>query len=455
MQTQGLRVSKFGGTSMADEKTMGLCADVVLKQKSHFVVVSATSGTTNLLIELGQHAEMQDTQKMADKIEVITARHTKIADHLQLEGPAREALLRMFSELKDLARGIHLLKDASDRNMDSLVSLGERLSSLLFTEALRKKAQGLSVEWLDARHYIRTDDRFGRAQPLLAEIAKSCEPLRAQIQNKIFVTQGFIGATLKNQTTTLGRGGSDFSAALFAEGLKADVLEIWTDVAGIATTDPRLCSQARMIPEISFTEASELATFGAKVLHPATLMPAMRQNIPVFVGSSFAADLAGTWVRKTATSAPLVRAMALRRNQRLLTLTTPQMWQTHGFLYQIFKVFNDHKISVDAITTSEISVSLTLDASEKLSDSVIEELKSFADVQIESGLSLISLIGNNINFTAGVAEKTFGLLKDTNIRMICQGASRHNFCFLVEDGAANGALQKLHSEFIEKAGSLS
>lgn len=263
------------------------------------------------------------------------------------------------------------------------------------------------------------------------------------------VTQGFIGATEEGHTTTLGRGGSDYSAALLAEGLNAQILEIWTDVAGIATTDPRICKGARPIPEISFQEASELATFGAKILHPATLLPAVRKNIPVFVGSSFDVEAKGTWVKKDVAEYPLIRAMAVRKKQVLVTLTTPEMLHAHGFLFQIFKIFNDHKVSVDAITTSEISVSVTLDDSTLLNKPLISDLGQIADVKVEENLCLVSLIGNNINHTPGLGAKVFNAISDINVRMICLGASRHNFCFIVDEKQGVEAVQRLHQRFIE------
>jgi len=449
-----LVVSKFGGTSMNDAKTMALCAQVAHQKQSSVVVVSATSGTTNQLLELGLACVQGDNEKIKSLISTIESRHKKIASDLGLSSSRLAILDQLLQELQSLAQGIQLLKDNSARNSDALVSLGERLSSVLFTEALTQKylneKSPLIVELLDARKLIKTDHHFGRARPKLSEIEKLCEAnLKPRLGSTVFVTQGFIGSTIENQTTTLGRGGSDFSAALFAEGLGADTLEIWTDVAGIATTDPRICKTARMLSEISFTEASELATFGAKVLHPATLMPAQRKNIPVFVGSSFNPEQAGTWVKKSVDSSPLVRALALRKNQSLVTLTTPQMWQSSGFLFQIFQVFHDHKISVDAVTTSEISVAMTLDSTETLSTEVIQKLSEFAEVQVEKNLSLISLIGNNINHTAGLAEKAFSSLPGVNIRMICQGASRHNFCFLVSDSVSQEVIQNLHHQFID------
>jgi aspartate kinase len=320
------------------------------------------------------------------------------------------------------------------------------------TQVLSQQGSKRTSELLDVRKVLRTDDQFSKARPLTEEIIRLCtEILPADaLEQKTFVTQGFIGMTEEGMTTTLGRGGSDYSAAIIAEGITADILEIWTDVAGIATTDPRLCPLAKPLSEISFKEASELATFGAKVLHPATLLPAIRKNIPVFVGSSFAAEARGTWVRKEVADLPLIRAMALRKKQVLVTLSTPEMLHAHGFLFRLFSVFNDHKVSIDAITTSEISVTVTLDDSALLNKKLISDLGQFADVQVEDNLSLISLIGNNINHTPGLAKKIFDAIPDINVRMICLGASKHNFCFLVSEDKGAETIQRLHKTFIEE-----
>lgn len=248
--------------------------------------------------------------------------------------------------------------------------------------------------------------------------------------------------------TTLGRGGSDYTAAILAEGIGADTLEIWTDVAGIATTDPRITSKAKPISEISFSEASELATFGAKVLHPATLLPAMRKNIPVFVGSSFESKASGTWVKKEVKDYPLFRAIAIRKKQALVTLSTPEMLQTHGFLFRLFEIFNKYKVSIDAITTSEISVSVTVDNDVLSQSDLFSDLSKFCEVHVEQDLSLVSIIGNNINHTSGLAQKIFSCISDINVRMICLGASRHNFCFVVNENDGNSVVQKLHDQLL-------
>jgi aspartate kinase len=371
-------ISKFGGTSMGDASCMLRSAEVSLKHRSNIIVVSATSGTTNDLIQLGESSEKGQYSEAEGLINKIQERHLKIAADLKADKSTLDQINLLLSEMDSIAKGIYLLRDCSAKAKDVLMSLGERLSSVLFTSALQHVFQQSGeghlprVEFLDVRTVLKTDENFGKAKPLTNEIIKLCSEKLSACRNGevVHVTQGFIGQTLQGATTTLGRGGSDYSAAILAEGMNADVVEIWTDVAGVATTDPRLCKEAVVIDELSFKEMSELATFGAKVLHPATLLPAMRKNIPVLVASSFEPEKPGTWVRKEVKSSPLIRALALRKKQTLITLSTPEMLQTHGFLFQLFKIFNDHKISIDAITTSEISVSVTIDSSENLSESL-------------------------------------------------------------------------------------
>ena len=447
-------VSKFGGTSMGDAACMLRSAQVSFDRKSNIVVVSATSGTTNDLIKLGELAESGMKNEAEALVQKISDRHYSIAKELGADSQTIEELKKLLSEMDSISKGVYLLRDCSVKAKDVLMSLGERMSSVLFTVALsnifKKNNHSAKAQFLDVRSVLKTDDQFGKAKPLTEKIIQLCqEKLSDCFSGKtVYATQGFIGETLNGATTTLGRGGSDYSAAILAEGIGADILEIWTDVAGVSTTDPRLCSDAKVIEEISFKEMSELATFGAKVLHPATLLPAMRKHIPVLVASSFEPEKSGTWVKKEVAESPLIRAMALRKKQTLVTVSTPEMLHTHGFLYQIFKIFNDHKISIDAITTSEISVSVTLDNIDSLHKSLIEELSKVAEVQIEKDLSLVSLIGNKINHTAGLAKKIFETIPDINVRMICYGASRHNFCFLVNEENGAEVISRLHKQFI-------
>lgn len=452
---KSITVSKFGGTSMGDAQCMKRSAQVSLSQNANLVVVSATSGTTNLLIALGNKALSQEWSQLETLIEGIRKRHLAIAQDLKLETGGHEQLSRLFLELESIIKGIFYLKDLSLKALDALQSLGERMSSVLFTQALQNELNSTHRKAIlyDVRDVLKTDTFFGKAKPNQEWINTHAPEFFSAILNEgkdsnIGVTQGFIGSTPEGHTTTLGRGGSDFSAAILAEGINATILEIWTDVTGILTTDPRLVKEAKVIEEISFKEASELATFGAKVLHPATLLPAIRKNIPVFVGSSFDANKGGTWVRKEVDNQPLIRAMALRRKQVLVTLSTPEMLQAHGFLFQVFTIFNDHKVSIDAITTSEISVSMTLDEVTLQNRELFKKLEAIAEVHIEDNLSLVSLIGNNIIHTPGLAKKIFESIPEINVRMICLGASKHNFCFLVKDSQAEDTLKRLHKAFI-------
>ncbi len=453
-------VSKFGGTSMGDAECMLRSAEVAFKQNASIVVVSATSGTTNDLILLGQLAEKGKKDDVHIILDKIKSRHLTIAENLNFLPEEFTHINSLLTELEDIARGILLLKDCSLKARDALMSFGELMSSRLFVKAMsetliKNHHNHRHVSWIHAGDFLVTDSDFSKAKPLIEEIKDRSLSLKATIERSlttnpdVYVTQGFIGKSTDGFITTLGRGGSDYSAALFAEAIDADILEIWTDVAGIATTDPRIVKEAKGISEISFKEASEMAIFGAKVLHPATLLPAMRCDIPVFVGSSFDPNLGGTWVKKSVDHYPSVRALALRKNQVLVTITTPEMLYTHGFLYQIFKIFNDHKVSVDSITTSEVSVAMTLDDSTLLNKVLMDDLSKLGDLSVEEGLSLVSLIGNELHKTSGLSKKIFELIPDINVRLICHGASRHNFCFLVEQSLDKEVIKRLHAKFIE------
>ena len=443
-------VAKFGGSSMADLTAMKRSATVSSDQHANVVVVSAVYGVTNLLISLAQNATKHDWENVEQVYNEIENKHFSILEEMKASDELQESVKALLSEAKTLARGMFLLKECSEKAYDSLVSLGERLSSTIFTEVVKGIYTTKKAQWFDIRRVMRTNDEYGKATPQIEEVEKLCNKymIDCKYGDSVYVTQGFIGSTLDGMTSTLGRGGSDYSAALIAEGIGADILQIWTDVAGIATTDPRIVPQAKLLNEITYSEAAELATFGAKILHPTTLTPALRSNVQVFVGSSYEPNEPGTWIKTKTESTPLVRAMALRKGQSLLTLSTPKMLHSHGFLFEIFKVFNDYKISIDSITTSEISVAVTLDDSTLLNSKIIETLGTLCDVKVEEGLSLVSLIGNDINHTPKLAAKIFNSLDNINVRMICLGASKHNFCFLVKEAQANECIEKLHKEFI-------
>ncbi|MGL5841404.1 lysine-sensitive aspartokinase 3 [Aeromonas hydrophila] len=447
-----INVAKFGGTSVANAAAMNNCADVVLANPAtRVVVLSASAGVTNLLVALAQGDldEAGQGAQLARLTEIQQAILTELGDPSDLS----DLIHGQLGEIRTMARQAHLHTDAE--LADRLIACGELMSTRLFTELLRQR--GVKACWQDARQLLRTDSRFGKASVDLAATRALCQAaLGPLLGDSLIITQGFIGADGDGRTTTLGRGGSDYSAALLAEALDAGTIEIWTDVPGIYTTDPRLVTRARPIPEISFVEAAEMATFGAKVLHPATLQPAVRQDIPVFVGSSKDPAAGGTWIRASTRTNPLFRAVALRRNQVLVTLHSLNMFHAYGFLAEVFGILARHRISVDLITTSEVSVSLTLDHTGSqsngepiLGDKVLAELGQLCKVQVETGLALVALIGNRMSEAAGVGSQVFDAIREHNIRMICYGASAHNLCFLVKEDEAGHIVNRLHQELLD------
>ena len=436
---------------MANAQAIRRSAQVARRQKGlGILVVSATAGTTERILQLAHVAEQKTWNEAKEILLAIESQHHQIAEELHIDVPTRSRIEKLLRKAKDLAKRIYDLRDCPPSVLDSLLSIGERISSTLMTPVLREVFDR-PIKWLDIREILKTDEQFGRALPLLSEISNLCSrSLCPQLaQGTIFVTQGFIGSTQKGLTTTLGRGGSDYSAALLAEGIEANELQIWTDVAGVSSTDPKICPTAHLLKELSFSEAAELATFGAKILHPTTVWPTMRKNIPIFVGNSFDCESSGTWIRQTTRSGPVIRAIALRENQSILTLSTPRMVSLHGFLHDIFYVFKKHKTSVDLVSTSEISVSITVEEDILKKKKLIEELSLLGQVKMEGGYGLVSLIGNRINQIPGMGAKILEVISHINIRLICSGASQHNFCFLVDSSEAKKAVRELHQRFLD------
>ncbi len=444
-------VAKFGGTSVADYDAMNRSADVVLADpNTRLVVLSASAGVTNLLVSLSEGLEA--TERFV-KLDALRKIQFDILEHLQNPNVIREEVERLLENITTLAEAASLA--TSTALTDELVSHGELMSTLLFVEILRER--NVQAQWFDVRKVMRTSDRFGRAEPdvdALAELTN--QQLAPRLAEGMVITQGFIGSEAKGRTTTLGRGGSDYTAALLGEALHATRVDIWTDVPGIYTTDPRVVSAAKRIDVIAFEEAAEMATFGAKVLHPATLLPAVRSDIPVFVGSSKDPKAGGTLVCKKTENPPLFRALALRRKQTLVTLHSHNMLHSRGFLAEVFGILARHNISVDLITTSEVSIALTLDTTGStstgdtlLTQSLLIELSELCRVEVEENLALVAIIGNKLSRACGVGKEVFGVLDPFNIRMICYGASSYNLCFLVPAEQAEQVVQKLHHNLFE------
>lgn len=448
-------VVKFGGTSMGSPERIRKCAALSQRSNADIIVVSATSGTTNQLVEICDSAKLGvDTIKQL--VERVIQKHQTFANEMNLAptSPWAKSLSEVFSELRALAQGIGLLGEISPSARDRILSAGERMSSPLMAAALAEIETAREVFLVDARELIKTDDHFGSATPLYPNTQRAVDQKLADLKKDSakqirIVTQGYIGSTQDDRTTTLGRGGSDFSASILAWALKAKVLEIWTDVTGVASTDPRICPEARFMSELSYSEAAEMAGFGAKVLHPITLDPVSLLEIPVRVLSSLEPNHKGTVICKTPKDTPVVRAINCKRNQSLLTLRTASMLYSHDFLKNIFATFSAHRVGIDSIATSQISVTMTLDDATLLNEELIEDLKKYADVEVEAGFTLVSVTGNHMAHSPNLAGQLFGALEGINVRMISAGASDHNICFMVEDKKASEVVARLHKRFLE------
>lgn len=446
--TSSLTVAKFGGTSVADYQAMLRCANIIKNDNSNrLVVVSASSGVTNLLVRLSQKNVSVIEQK--EIVENIRGIQVNITQHLSsdVEAQLNQEIDSLLDELTQHA--LTQLLQYSTRTGDAILAFGEQFSSHIFAQILQ--SVDIPGEYFNVQQVMKTNSLYGKAVVdlnLLSE--QSTQLLAPKLIDKVIVTQGFIGQDSQGHTTTLGRGGSDYSAALLAEALNGNNLSIWTDVVGIFTTDPRITDQARAIKEISFGEAAEMATFGAKILHPATLIPAMRQNIPVFVGSSKEPEKGGTQIKKKVDSNPTYRSIALRREQTLVTVKSPAMLHASGFLAKVFGILAKHELSIDLITTSEISVALTFDnpsgsTQSLITNTVVAELEQLCEVSVEHGLSLVAVIGNGLTCAKGIGQSVFETINDVNIRLICHGASANNLCFLVNEDDANFVVEKLHN----------
>jgi aspartate kinase len=445
-------VMKFGGTSVEDAHAVERLERIVrgrLPQRPA-VVVSAMAKVTDQLLATANKAGASDVPGALEASRVLRERHYAAAADLLGTGVFTEfhsELEAEFDSLDDLLKGIAAVGELTPRTLDNVVSFGERLSSKLVTAAL--SARGLNVTHVDARQCIVTDEQFTKAIPDFDATNNKLQKLvRPLLEHKrVPVMGGFIGASANGITTTLGRGGSDFSAAIVGAGLDAERIEIWTDVDGMMTTDPNICAEACRIKQISFGEAAELAYFGAKVLHPATLLPAIRKNIPVQVLNSRNPANEGTLITARAPkSRSIFKAIAAKKRITIVDVVATRMLMAHGYLRQIFEVFDRHRCPVDMVSTSEVSVSLTVDSNEAI-PAIAADLQRLADVKYEGCKAIICLVGENIRAQRGIAAEVFGAIPEINVRMISQGASEINISFVVEEDDVPRVIQALHKKF--------
>ena len=408
------------------------------------------SKVTDQLLAAGQAAGAGDPGKSLELSRALRERHYSTAGELLGTGlftQFHSELETEFDALDELLRGIAAVGELTPRTTDLVASFGERISSRIVTSAFT--VRDLPAAHVDSRKCVITDANHTKAVPLFPEIdlrlARQVKPLLEKKQ--IPVMGGFIGGTREGATTTLGRGGSDFTAAIVGAGLGAESIEIWTDVDGMMTTDPRLCKEAHRIRTISFDEAAELAYFGAKVLHPATLLPAVQKDIPVLVLNSRNPGCEGTRITARAPQCRnYFKAIAAKRRITIVDVVATRMLMAHGFLKSIFEVFDHHRCPVDMVCTSEVSVSLTVDSTEAI-PAIAAELEKLADVKYEGRKAIVCLVGENIRGTRGIAAKVFGALPETNVRMISQGASEINISFVIEEDDVDETVRTLHEVF--------
>jgi aspartate kinase len=448
-------VCKFGGTSVQDAAAMERVAAIIkarLPQKP-VVVASAMGKTTNGLLQAADLAASGKHREALDVLGRLQDTHVREAEKLGLsaaENPGVfSAIEASFKEMANIVQGLWILGELTPRSMDAMASFGERLSTLILADAMNKR--GVPAQLVDARQFMITDDNFTRAAPLFELTDPAvCEHLLPVIkEGKVPVTQGFIGSTRKGVTSTIGRGGSDYSAAIIGAALEAYDIQIWTDVDGIMTTDPRMVPEARRVRVISFDEAAELAYFGAKVLHPATILPAVRKKIPVHVLNSYKPECEGTLIADEApqTSSP-VKSLACKKGITIINIASTRMLMAHGFLRTIFEIFDRYRVPVDVVSTSEVSVSLTVDDTSHLWD-IVTDLKKIGEVKVEGGKAIVCCVGDNLKGIPGVAHQVFSAARDVNVHMISQGASSINVTFVIDEDRLPQVIRGLHDVFFQ------
>lgn len=435
---------KFGGSSVESAAAIERVAGIVRARRDRHpvVVVSAMGKTTNRLLSIAHHAvngHRDDALR-----EVLALRDF----HLRESGMER-TVDSHFQELTELTKGLAVLGELTPRSIDAISSFGERLSSLIVANHFEKL--GMKVHHVDARKVITTDNRHTQAAPLFDVTYERLEEVIPPLAREaVVVMGGFIGATEQGATTTLGRGGSDFTASIVGAGIGAEEIQIWTDVDGMLTADPTIMPGGHRVRKCSFAEAAELAYFGAKVLHPATVLPAVEKNIPVLILNSRRPEVEGTRiVAQSVRSTNVAKSIACKKSITLVNIHSTRMLMAHGFLRRIFEIFDRFETPVDMIATSEVSVSLTVDHPDRLPE-IRRELEQFSEVDIEENQSILCLVGENIRYTPGVAARMFKSLGDINVRMVSQGASLVNIGFVVAQDDLQRATKAVHDEFFQQ-----
>ena len=448
---------KFGGTSVADPDAINRLIGIVRQQQANtksapLVVVSALSGVTDTLVAIAQLAEDGASERAAADVQTLLARHISVATAVTSESRTRllADVRREIEELNGLVHALSVLREVSPRSRDAVHAIGELVSSRIVAAAFTD--HGIPSAWMDARTVLITDAEHNAAAP---DMLETCDRVRERVapllaDGKVVVLGGFIGATPNGITSTLGRGGSDYSAAIFGACLGVDEIQIWTDVDGMLTADPRIVPQPRLVPQLSFAEASELAYFGAKVLHPSTILPAVAKNIPVRILNSLRPENTGTLI--TAEGRPAegqLTALACKRDVTVIDITSTRMLMAHGFLRRLFEVFERFKTPVDVVTTSEVSVSVTVDDTRRL-EAILDNLHNFAEASCEREMAIICAVGENLRVDPTLFGRAVTSLDRIPLRLVSQAASRRNITFVMRDADVAHAMTRLHEQFFQR-----
>jgi aspartate kinase len=448
-------VQKFGGTSVADPAAIRRLIGIVRTARTRdgrgpAVVVSAMSGVTDALLGVAAAAGSARQDEALARVDQLRDRHLAAARDL-VPGAENAALSgyisQTFEQLAAVVRALAVLREVSPRTLDVVAAMGELLSSRMIAAALVEA--GVPADWIDARRAIVTNDDHTRAAPQMRETTAA---LRASVcpsidAGRVPVLGGFVGATADGHTTTLGRGGSDYSGALVGAGIDAAEIQIWTDVDGMLTADPRIIGKPRLVSKLSFAEAAELAYFGAKVLHPSTILPAIERDIPVRILNSMRPDGTGTLI----TAAPSLggtplTGLASKRDVTVIDITSSRMLMAYGFLRRVFEVFERFRTAVDVVTTSEVSVSVTVD-DRRYVDGITEELSTFAEVSTDAEMALLCAVGDRLRDEPEIAARVVSVLEEVPLRMISQAASRRNITVVLRQADLPHAMARLHQEF--------
>lgn len=452
-------VMKFGGTSVEDSPAIRRLIEIVNSELSRkpVVFVSACAGVTNQLLKIADLSATGKKDQANDLIAAIRSRHEKLVDELIGAELPRNYLKGKISvyahELKNLSQAISVLGEVTGRSRDTIASYGERLSSMIIAQAMEESS--MKSMFVDAREFMITDDNYSNAAPFFNIVEERSKRLLLPLvrDGYVVVTQGFIGSTEKGITTTIGRGGSDYSASIVGSLLNAEEIQIWTDVDGVLTADPSIVKGARRIKKMSFNEASELAYFGARVLHPKTILPAIDKSIPVFVRNSRNPSYNGTLITKGDGNKECVaKSIAYKERITLLNIESSRMFLAPNFLEAVFSVFSKYQTIAHAVATSEVSVTVAIEDTTHLEE-LKTDISGFAEVSESAGKAIVCIVGENIRYSPGVVGRIFSALKEVRVNMISQGASEINVGFVVDEKDISRTVQMLHEELFADAGS--